>query len=478
MPSGYIPVRSQTFNGYSLLRAIPKTSSNEDVAKAIALVNQLRIYPLSKVARAPEQRFVDMAGKLFDGVVRFDESFYTSLAQMLNEETVLTQDRAMMGLLLPLGIEKGKEFKPDSATQRVLRESAREAHAWLMDRLVTYTTPHWADSRWAIPAAPVASETNFSFERPNYLDVEARGIGYFSFYAPPKKLGAATFYVGTFKDTKGGLLRGEETYKLHVPPNVPAKQFWALTLYDRENCCFIRDMPRAGLDSYDQNMQKNADGSVDIYIGPKPPKGKEANWIQTASGRGWFPFFRFYGPKKPLFDKTWKLPGYRGSEITITAAITKQQSRKIGRNNHNETDDAEGTGPRRAHLRVGHDSESRPAGTDPQDPHRSSSSAAWHGHDQDLCADGGAHGVHVGLAAGQRGQPGQGLRQGARTRPAGRRVADRLQPDRDANQLHRAGPALRDLPEPGYRVWRRLLRPGQGTDRHPDSGLRRTLLAL
>ena len=140
------------------------------------------------------------------------------------------------------------------------------------------------------------------------LDTAARGIGYFNFYAPPKKLGAATFYVGTFKDAIGEFLRGEENYRLHVPPNVPAQQFWALTLYDRDTCAFIRDMPRPGTDSYDEKMQKNADGSVDVYIGPRPLAGKETNWIQTASGRSWFPFFRFYGPGKTLFEKTWKLP--------------------------------------------------------------------------------------------------------------------------------------------------------------------------
>ena len=107
---------------------------------------------------------------------------------------------------------------------------------------------YWPDSRWQIPALPVAVETAFSFERPSYLDVDARGIGYFSYYAPPKKLGEATFYLGTFTDAKGDLLRGDDNYKLHVPPNVPAKQFWALTLYDRETCGFIREMPRAGVD--------------------------------------------------------------------------------------------------------------------------------------------------------------------------------------------------------------------------------------
>jgi hypothetical protein len=67
-------------------------------------------------------------------------------------------------------------------------------------------------------------------------------------------------------------------------------------------------MPRAGLDSYDQKVQKNADGSVDIYVGPKPPAGKETNWIQTAAGHDWFPYFRSYGPEKTFFDKKWKLP--------------------------------------------------------------------------------------------------------------------------------------------------------------------------
>ena len=52
----------------------------------------------------------------------------------------------------------------------------------------------------------------------------------------------------------------------------------------------------------------NADGSVDVYFGPKMPAGQEKNWIQTVPGKGWFPIFRFYGPLEPLFDKTWKLP--------------------------------------------------------------------------------------------------------------------------------------------------------------------------
>ena len=316
VPRDYLIVRPQTYNGYALFRAIPKGSSEADVSNAIAMVRHLRLYPLSKAGNPPEQRFVDMSGKLFDGIVRFDESFYVSLAQMINEEPVLSRDRAMMGLVLPLGIEKGKEFKPDTTTQRTLAKSAREAHAWLMDGLLTYTTPHWLDSRWALPTLPVGPETAFSFERPNYLDVDARGLGYFTWYAPPKKLGAATDYLATYQDAQGNPLRGEENYKLHVPPNVPAKQFWALTLYDRDTCGFILNMPRAGLDSYDQKMQKNADGSVDIWLGPVAPAGKEANWLPTDPARKFELMARFYAPRKEFFEKKWVLPDIEKVVVT------------------------------------------------------------------------------------------------------------------------------------------------------------------
>ena len=47
---------------------------------------------------------------------------------------------------------------------------------------------------------------------------------------------------------------------------------------------------------------------MDLYLGPKAPAGQESNWIQTPAGKGWFPWFRFYGPEKALFDKSWKMP--------------------------------------------------------------------------------------------------------------------------------------------------------------------------
>jgi hypothetical protein len=93
-----------------------------------------------------------------------------------------------------------------------------------------------------------------------------------------------------------------------VPPNVPVEQYWSVTAYDRQTHALIKDMPRASRASNAAELQRNADGSVDVYFGPKAPAGKEANWVPTDPARGFELMARFYAPKREFFDKVWKLP--------------------------------------------------------------------------------------------------------------------------------------------------------------------------
>jgi hypothetical protein len=93
-----------------------------------------------------------------------------------------------------------------------------------------------------------------------------------------------------------------------VPANAPVNQYWSATVYDRDTHGLIRDMPRSGRGSQSTGLQKNSDGSVDIYFGPQAPAGKGSNWVPTNPSGHFEVLFRFYGPEKPLFDKTWKLP--------------------------------------------------------------------------------------------------------------------------------------------------------------------------
>jgi len=227
---------------------------------------------------------------------------------MINEETVQPRDLQMMGMLLPLGIERGKEFKPDVSMVAQLKKAAAETHAWLMEKAATEVTPWWPGSQWNIPTPPVTLPSKVKWEMPDFFAVDARAIAFYQYFCPTAKLGTGSFYFGTFHDSSGSALEGGNTYRLHVPAQVPVREFWSVTVYSLETASFFLHSTHLTLGSLDKELRKNADGSVDIYIGPKAPAGHAENWLYTEPGKKWFPWFRLYGPEKPIFDKAWKLP--------------------------------------------------------------------------------------------------------------------------------------------------------------------------
>jgi hypothetical protein len=189
--------------------------------------------------------------------------------------------------------------------QAVLKAAVQEAHNGFVHEVLD-PEPWWPGLRWgSLKTIGLARKTGFSFQTRDYLDIDARAPIYFLAFGTPARLGEASFYLVACQDAGGQALEGANSYRLHIPPGVPAEQFWAVTVYDVESAAFIRESPRVGLDSYDQKMKRNADGSVDLYFGAKAAEGRQANWVYTKPGHDWFAMFRFYGPGQALFDKTW-----------------------------------------------------------------------------------------------------------------------------------------------------------------------------
>ncbi|GAB3770257.1 DUF1254 domain-containing protein [Ramlibacter monticola] len=306
VPADCFVVPLPTFNGYSLLRVIPRTTAPDDVARALALVRKVRAYRLADAADPPLQRFVDMAGKPFEGIARFDDTFFDSLARMVQEEPLAQHDLVAMALLRSIGIEKGRPFQPDAGLREILRGAAIEAHADFIAGLRALPA-YWSARQWTLPARPVGAETGFTFMTGQLLDIDARGELFYFGCAPARRPGAATFYLSSCADAGGAPLQGGRKYRLRVPPDVPAQQFWAVTVYELETCAFVRGAERIELNSYDEGVARNADGSVDVTFAPRPPAGGKSNWVATPGEKPWVAMFRLYGPGASLFDKSWSL---------------------------------------------------------------------------------------------------------------------------------------------------------------------------
>ena len=307
LPAGYIPLHSDTIAGYALLRSNLASHSEADIAKSVAYGKRIKIYPLSQAARPPPTKFTDAADIRFDSTIQYDLRFFKSLDRIVQSEPWIQRDRVMIDLLRSIGIEQGKPFTPDARTLGLLTSGIAEAHALLEQRYDKGLIPFFPGTHWVSPAIPAFVEAMTSgFANPDSYPVDARGLSYTFGYIGIKRLGTAQFYLLSIKDKAGQDFDGAHSYRLHVPANPPVKQYWSLTAYDRATHALIKNVSRASRSSL--TTQKNTDGSVDVYIGPKAPAGKEGNWVPTDPA-GKFEFlFRLYGPEKALFDKTWKLP--------------------------------------------------------------------------------------------------------------------------------------------------------------------------
>jgi hypothetical protein len=309
VPHGYTALRPGTWGSYALIRSNLRSHGAADVARSIAYARQVRVYPLSHAAAPPPTTFTDVQDADFDSTIRYDESFFVGLNRVIQGEPWLERDRAMIDILRTLGIDKGEPFTPSPAVNQMLREGARQAHTELAARYDAGLPPFFEGTHWTYPAPPpLIQAAQANFEDPDHYPVDDRGLAYHYAYIGIKRLGAGQFYMICIKDRDGANFEGGRTYRLRVPPNAPVEQYWSVTAYDRETHALIKGVDRASRASNSSEVKTNADGSVDLYLGPKPPVGHETNWIPTDPARGFELMFRAYGPTPALFNKAWTLP--------------------------------------------------------------------------------------------------------------------------------------------------------------------------
>ena len=307
VPEGYLIFRPYTYAVYAALR--PVAEKGATIEDQVAYAKTLKVYRLSEAASPPGTNFLDAYPKKWDTLPKYDISFFRDLSDSINEEPVLERDLAMMGLLSAIGIEKGRPFNPDEKTQQILEMAIEDAYDYMQDLFVNRAFRNYIEgTQWStFNLSKEQAKAGWPFVTEDRMLIDERANLYHYATFMPKVLGGGSFYLTNLHDSEGRLFDGESTYKMNVPADTPAGDFWSAIAYSFATHGYIEGSERVGISSLEKDSLKvNADGSVDLYFAPSAPKGYESNWIPTRE-RFWIAF-RLYGPQESLFDNTWSLP--------------------------------------------------------------------------------------------------------------------------------------------------------------------------
>lgn len=310
VPEGYIVIRSSSYRILFAFRSIPLGGATD--ADAYAYSKTLKLYPFSEAANQPQTRFVDGRPYPLHTLPFYDIRALKDIYDIVSVEPVLPRDKVMMGMLAAIGIEPGKPFNPPEKYKAAMEKGIVDAYYYMqnLDTTLFASNLYWTDRHWSFVMVPDA-QRGFDFVNDDAVQIDKRAAAWFFFTFYPKVLTdhAGTVYLAPTADSNGRPLQAGKTYKLRVPKDMPAKQFWSLTMYDRKTWAFVNNpLDRAGLGSVNTGQMKvNPDGSVELYIGPKAPAGLETNWIPTM-GKEPYLWLRLYGPEEAFLDKSFKMP--------------------------------------------------------------------------------------------------------------------------------------------------------------------------
>jgi len=313
-PEGYFVARSRSYINVLVLRGFLVEGKPDAPAKVFS--EQVKIYPLTEKDNPPEMVIISGSEINYNTIHANDYTFYEELAHVIDKEPLDFIDPELRGLFSSIGIQKGKPFEPDPATKKTLTEAVAVANATA--RAIAFRTPYkeayfYENSFWQ--AGFIGGDYQWlkdGGEGGRYLDARTMFFYIATVNTPAmvlKMVGVGSQYAAAMRDSQGNTFDGAKTYKLNMPANVPAQDFWSIVTYDPQTRSELQtDNPFPSLNNLVNPLEENSDGSVDIYFGPEAPTGKPNNWIQTVPGKSWFVILRLYGPLEPWFDKTWQ-PG-------------------------------------------------------------------------------------------------------------------------------------------------------------------------
>ena len=281
VPAGYFVVRPRTYGVWVFMRA--------SIAKGLEAAEKnvqdnLRVYPLARKDNPPKMEFIGVSGKAFNTIHANNYTFYEHLNEVIQKEPLEMLDPETRGLFASIGMEKGKPFAPDARMKKILTDAVAIANAAARS-IVWY--PRIEGTMKGIEVYPgqnsawmmgwVDKNVFFNGKDGKTMNSDARVTFHYPYTAVTPAMAVSVPGIGSdygmaYLDSNKQPLDGSKTYRVHLPPNPPAKDFWALTMYDNQTRSQLQTSQRfPTVGSQTEGIRQNEDGSYDIYFGPKPP---------------------------------------------------------------------------------------------------------------------------------------------------------------------------------------------------------------
>jgi hypothetical protein len=291
---------------------------------------------LGRVSEPPAMVFHEGTGVVMNTVPAGDFGAFELINKVVQQEPATALDPELMGSLAAIGIMKGKEFAPDDRMKKILTEAAALGNATSRSLFMNARAADWyyypgsawlnslfvTGSEFETPIPEITKKGAKPFPPTGYRTLNARSMFFYGItgITPAMSMrltGIGSQYLFLTLDADKHAFNGAKTYKVTLPPNIPAEKFWSLTVYDNQTRSMLdtqQRYPRAGSQSYPSPAaEAEADGSTTVYFGPTQPDGvARGNWIQTDPAKGWFLILRLYSPLEPFFTKEW-----RPSEVAL-----------------------------------------------------------------------------------------------------------------------------------------------------------------
>ncbi len=308
LPDDAFIFRTTTYRNWVMARAFVADTGEGESALSWYRQN-FRIYPLGS-GPDPDANHVAFSQQHLITTHARDFSYFERLAEVVQYEPAEAFTPYELGLLKAIGIEKGRPFAPDERMRALLAEGIEIGDAIAKSNAYANRLEgvrRYSDRKY---------EHLFLGGRHDFKDGDALWLDarllfhYEAIVVTPamaiERVGVGSQYLACYRDAAGEFLMGEHNYKLHLPPDIPAANFWSVTVYHPETRSLLANgQEKPSLSSYDE-LRWNDDGSVDLYFGLEPPDGYETNWVKTLPHQGWEILLRLYGPLESYFDGTWK----------------------------------------------------------------------------------------------------------------------------------------------------------------------------